>query len=457
MLRSALLILSGSAATSLLLFGRNLAVAALIPVEDYGIAATFALAMAAVEMASTLGLQQQIVQAKDGEDPKLQDALQGFQVFRGIVAAVVLVAVAHPLAAFLRIAEVAWAYQVLALVPVMTALQHFDIHRLNRSGHYLPMVATGAVPALAALLIVWPLAHWLGDWRVMLIAILVQHVGAASLSHLVAQRRYRLSVDLQIWRRSFVFGWPLLVNAMILFAVFQGDKLLVGRLLGMEVLGVFAMAVTLTLTPSFVLDKTVQTTFLPKLSAAQGADIGVLVRGAILWAVTLGALLAAGGVLVAPMLAPFLANSGYAALPLLIGPLAVMQGLRICKSGTGVVALSQGLTSNAAIANGPRLLALVVGWAVVSNGGSLLALIWIGCVAEACGFALSMTLLRRRASVPFAVPLASVALASIAFVAAVSATALPQVWGIGAGVSLAAAIGLALRAVRHGFLPTKPT
>ena len=90
MFRSALLILSGNAATSLMLLARNLLIARLIPVSDYGIASTFAIAMAVVEMASQLGLQQQIIQAKEGEEERFQAALQGFQLLRGCMGGLVL-------------------------------------------------------------------------------------------------------------------------------------------------------------------------------------------------------------------------------------------------------------------------------------------------------------------------------------------------------------------------------
>jgi len=123
MVKPALLILSGNAAASGLLLIRNLLVAALIPVSDYGIAATFAIAMAVVEMASTFGLQQQIVQSAKGEDPCFQAALQGFQVMRGALAGVVLFILAGPIATFMGIAEVTWAYRVLAVVPVLNAVQ----------------------------------------------------------------------------------------------------------------------------------------------------------------------------------------------------------------------------------------------------------------------------------------------------------------------------------------------
>ena len=106
MLRSALLVLSGNAASSLLLLARNLLVARMILLADYGVAATFALAMAVVEMASALGLQQQIVQAKNGDDPHFQAVLQGFQLLRGIVSAAALFALAGPMADFMAIPEV---------------------------------------------------------------------------------------------------------------------------------------------------------------------------------------------------------------------------------------------------------------------------------------------------------------------------------------------------------------
>jgi len=190
MLRKLILIFSGNAAASLMLLARNLLISRLIPVEDYGIAATFAVAMAVVEMASQLGLQQMIVQAREGDDPKFQAALQGFQVLRGVIAGVMLFFLAGTIATFLRIPEVAWAYQLMATVPILNALQHFDIHRLNRQMQFLPMVLTGAVPALLSLLAVWPLAIWMNDYRV--IAICLNRASFSGDGDIASSRRTQL-------------------------------------------------------------------------------------------------------------------------------------------------------------------------------------------------------------------------------------------------------------------------
>lgn len=419
MLRSVLLILSGNAATSGLLFARNIAVASLIPVSDYGVAATFALAMAAVEMASAFGLQQQIVQARDGNDPRLQHALQGFQVLRGAIAAAVLFAVATPLANFLGIPDVAWAYQVLAIVPLCKALENFDIHRFNRDRRFGPMVITSAMPALVSLLVVWPLATWLGDWRVMLGAIVLQAVGTMALSHIVAERPYRLVFDRHLWGRSLRFGWPILLNAVLLFVVFQGDKIIVARLLGMEVFGVFAMAVTLTLTPSMVLAKTVQTSSLPRLSAQVGtSSFPPTSANAIEFSLLLGAALAALGAIAAPLLAAFLQDTGFAMLPALLLPMAILQGLRMTKSGPGVVSLALAFTENAAVSNLPRLAMLVLGGFLLATGAPLLTLIWLGCLGEALGLATALGLLKYRAGTQASIPFPAIALSMTTFAVA---------------------------------------
>jgi O-antigen/teichoic acid export membrane protein len=377
MLRKAALLLSGNAAAALLTLARNLLVARLIPVADYGIAATLAVAMAVVEMVSALGLQQQIVQARDGEDTRFQAALQGFQLLRGLAAGAAMLALAVPLAGFLRIPEAAWGYMALAAVPVLNALQHFDIHRLTRTMRFGPMILTGVIPAAVALAAVWPLALWLGDWRVMLASLLLQAVLAALVSHLAAERPFRLVFDRAEMGRSFRFGWPLLLNGALLFLVFNGDKLIVGRVLGMETLAVFAMGVTLTLTPTLVMAKSVQNLFLPRLSAADRATpegaaqfrrLALAAQQALL---AMGLALVAGTALAGGPVVHALLGPKYADLLPLLTLMAVAQALRVARAAPAIVALATGETTNALVANIGRALALGPAAAVAVATGDL--------------------------------------------------------------------------------------
>jgi len=400
------MLLSGNAAASVLLLARNLIVARLIPVEDYGIAATFAVTMALVEMSTQFGLQQQIIQSKDGEDIRFQSALQGFQVIRGVFAGAMLFALAGPIAAFLRIPDVAWAYQVMATLPVLRSFQHFDIHRLNRALRYGPLLLTGVIPAIVSLAIVWPLALWLGDYRVMLFALVVHEALGAVTSHLVAERPYRLVFDRAIMAGSLRFGWPLLLNGMLLFLVMQGDKLIVGRELGMVALGIFGMGITLTLTPTLILAKSTQNFFLPQLSAAASNTDGPeqtrfehVARAAFQAALLNGTILILGVFFLGLPLVQILLGDKYAALQPLMIWLAVQQGLRVFKSGPSTAAVARAVTSNAMWPNLLRVAAFPVIWISVQNGGGLGDVIVIALIAEALGYAFALVLAQVRLGV----------------------------------------------------------
>ncbi len=406
MMRTALLILSGNAFASVLLLVRNLLVARMIPVADYGVASTFAVAMAVVEMASALGLQQQIIQAREGDDPDFQAALQGFQVLRGVMSGAALFLIAGPMADFMAIPEVTWAYRMLALVPVLNALVHFDIHRLNRHMIFWPMLVTGALPALISVLVLWPLAHWFGDWRVMLYAILIQVLLAAVVSHLVARRPYRLRFDPAVMAGALRFGWPLLVNAVLLFFVFQGDRLIVARLLGMVSLAIFSMGVTLTLTPTLVVAKSVQNLLLPALSAAATRRpagrkaFDDLVTATLKLHFLSGSALVLGTALLGPVLVHLLLGPRYADLVPILTLLAIQQGLRLFKGGPATVALATGQTGNAMIANFVRVGFLPLGYAIAARTGQIDLLIFTGIVAEAAGLVVAIWVASARIAIP---------------------------------------------------------
>lgn len=424
MLRKALLIVSGNAAASLLLFARNLIVARLIPVEDYGVASTFAIAMAVVEMASQLGLHQLIVQAKDGDDPHFQAALQGFQVLRGVISGIVLFLAAGLLADLMNIPDVAWAYQVMAVVPVLNALQHFDIHRLNRTMRFWPVILTGGVPALVSLAALYPLAIWFNDFRVMLYALVVQAVLGALTSHLTAERTYRLVLDRAIMARSLRFGWPLLVNGFLLFAVYQGDKMIVGRELGMAPLAIFSMGVTLTLTPTLVLGKSAQNFFLPQLgrfAAIREEDPAPFERAAqaMLQATLLsGCLLVVAILALGPVFVSLALGEKYAALIPLLAWFAIQQGIRSFRSGPNVIALACDDTLNAMLSNIVRVASLPIAWWVIVNGGSVPNLLLIAIVAEILGFWVSMALAGRNLGLSFRSSRPALALSALLMLAA---------------------------------------
>lgn len=462
MIRSLVMLLSGNAFSALMLLARNLLVARLVPVADYGIAATFAITMAVIEMMSELGLKQLIVQARDGDDPRLQAALQGVQVLRGAFSALLLVLIAAPLAAFLHIPQAAWAYQMLALVPLLQGFLHLDIYRFERQMHFAPQMLALSLPALISVVLIWPLFAVFKDYRTMLYAVLAQAALTLALSHALAQSRYRIRLDPPTMRRALGFGAPLALNGLLLFISFQGEKLLVGRLLGLEQLAYLAMGFTLTLTPTLVVARAVQSFFLPQLSrtdliqarfnALARATIEANMLNGLLQA---GVILALGGPLVAWLLGP-----KYAPLLALLPWLALLHAVRVFKVGPAVVALARARTSNAMWANLCRVISLPLGVWLALQGFGLQAILQSALAGELCGLFVSLFLLKTRIRLDLR-PLYMPLFTSLTFLAAAGAFAAlaPETGGkmaaLGLGGFYLAAL-LSLRGLWGTLIPKHP-
>ena len=237
-------------------------------------------------------------------------------------------------------------------------------------------------------------------------------------------------------RQSLGFGWPLLINNMLLFLTFQGDRALVVRELGPEILAIFSMGVTLTLTPTLVMSKSLQSLLLPRLSKEQDParfDRLALItqQGAILSALVL---LLGIFFLGAPMVALVLGEK-YTPLVPILGALAGVQALRVLKTGGNTVALSRGQTGNAMISNVFRVATLPFVWIALVRGAGLETVIALAALGEILGYAASLTLVRLRLGqklLPLAAPL----------FCTVIVTAL--VAGVGPDVSRAATVLLVL-------------
>jgi O-antigen/teichoic acid export membrane protein len=430
MIRSGLILTSGNAAAALLSLVRNIVIARLISVEDFGIASTFAITMALVEMASNFSLDRLVVQARDGEEPRLLSTLHAVQAIRGLLGAGVLFVVAGPIAALFGVPEVAWAYQALALIPLLRGLAHLDMFRRQRAMQFVPSATVEVSAQMLSSLAALPLALWLGDWRAMLYALLIQQVVFTAASHLVALRPYRWSWDRDIIRRTLRFGLPLLANGILMFGIFQGDRIIVGSLIGMTELGWFSVAFSLTLPPALVLASILNRFFLPQLAHVQDDDRAfgflypVVIQGVLLVSILLLGVLAILG----PSLLIALYGPRYeAALPFVV-LLGAMQTLRLARAGPTIVALSRAETTNPLSANLVRVAALPVALLVVWQGGGVTSLVVTGILGEGLALLAAMLLLRFRLSLVLNVVMTSM-MAAVVVIGLVVVDAL--VWSPG--------------------------
>lgn len=402
MLKTGFFLGVSNAAIALFSLIRNILIARLVGVEDFGIASTFAITMALIEMTGNLALDRLLVQARDGDGTILQSTAQALQAMRGALGAVALFLTAGLIASLFGIPEVTWAYQLLALVPLMRGLAHLDMFRLQREMRFGRSIIVDFASIAISTLVAVPLTLWLNDYRAMLYVILLHQALYLALSHLVAERGYRWGWDATVARRAIIFGWPLLLNGLLMFGIFQSDRIIVGSLIGMKELGWFSAAFALTLSPTFVIGKTLNSFFLPQLSKIQDDSEKFL----HLYLVSVQAMLLSSAIyllffsIAGPYFFTLFYGQKYESVASLIVLLAVMQSMRIGKSGPAIVATAKTETMNPLIANLIRVTTIPIAFFAVKNGAGLVSVVEIAIIGETLALIASIYMLRSRLQLP---------------------------------------------------------
>jgi O-antigen/teichoic acid export membrane protein len=402
LLKSIAVLAGGRTGVASLTFARNILVARLIPVEDYGIASTFVIALAFIELIGDLALDRMVVQDREGGNRRFVGVIQTLMLARGALLAGLLFALAGPIAAVFNHPELTWAYQVFAVAPLLRSLNNLDVVRMQRQMAFGPQIKaelTGAAVSLAAL---WPLTLWLGDFRVMLVALIGDHLIRCLMTQVLAERRFALAWDGAIVRRAIRFGLPLLFSGMLAFIALQGDRVLVGNRFTAVDLGLFSAAVTLAMTPCLIAARIAQTFFLPLLARVQDDQARFDAQAALTLQtmLCLGAGAAFAFALVGPLLFDIAFGDKMAAGRVYVVPIGIAYAVLLARSGSmQPVALARGFTLNPLLGNLVRLVSLPVAFLLVQRGGGILDIILVGIVAELAALALTASLLRFKVKV----------------------------------------------------------
>ncbi len=388
--RGAIALTAGQAATQSLSLIRNIIVARLLDPENMGIAATFAITITLLEMTSNMGVDMLLVQSKDGDAPVFQGTAHLYQIIRGLLVGLIILLFAPIIAYLFNIPQAQWAFCFLAIVPIFRGFMHLDWKRLQRHMHFRSTIIVELVPHVIATIAAFPLATLLGDYSAVLWLVIMQAAAGMLISHLFAQRPYRINWNQGFASRILIFGWPLLINGLFLFGAMQGDRLIIGAAYSMTDLGVYSVAFSLALTISFVFGKMSISLLLPLLSNVQSKKIEFRRRYVLFISVfaLLSGMVALPFITAGGHMVILIFGNQYSAAFTFTPWLGGLLAARIFRFVPTTAALAYGDTKNSMFANIFRIIgvaaAALVAWQklplstviVCGIGGELLALIF---------------------------------------------------------------------------------
>lgn len=371
----------GTMSEHALLFLRTVILARLLGPEFFGISVTFLLVVSTVALISDIGIEKYVIQAREEELAATMPTLASLLLLRGLSMGLLILLVSGWIADRFGNPDLGWFYAIAALIPVIEGFRNLDPlaqQRKMQFGAYVKTLIGGLVPGVALAVVLAAVTH---SYIAVAAGALTTSIVAITLSHLLASQPYRLGFDRQAMHSVLRYGWPLLLNGIVIFFATQGDRIVIGTLEGMLDLAGYVAIAALTGGVSLFLAKVTGNLYFPLLSEARGDPALFAERCRTTGASSL-LLLSATAFPLAILGAPLvivLFGPGYQTPALLATFLAIQAAAMMLRSWCATISLSLGGTSDILTASILRIMGLGGAFLGLSHGHGI---VWVaGCMA----------------------------------------------------------------------------
>lgn len=257
-IRGTIWTIGGYGAGQIIRFGSNLILTRLLKPDLFGLMALVYVFISGLHLFSDIGLGPSIIQNKRGDDPEFLNTAWTMQVIRGAVLWIGSLLIAWPVAAFYE--KPNQGHNLLYLIPIVglsTLIAGFNstsLFSLNREvalGKLALFELGGQIISTTVMIVLAWLYH--NVWSLVigsLVSALVQMVWS---HRLIPERQNRFAWDKEAVKSIFSFGKWIFVSTALTFLALQSDRLILGKLISFEMLGVYGIAFALADIPRSII------------------------------------------------------------------------------------------------------------------------------------------------------------------------------------------------------------
>ncbi len=235
--------IAGYLINNFLRLGSNLVLAYALFPEAFAIVAYASIALQGLEMFSDIGIGPAIVQSPRGSDPIFLNTAWTLQIIRGLLLFTATFLLGFPVAWFYNEPSLAWVIPVTGLNFVINGLQSTSVHTCSRAINLSRLTIWGLIEAIlkAAITITWALL-WPSVWALIGGALISYTVGMFLTHTILPGIRNRLCWERKAVQSILRFGGWVFLSTMMTFLANQADRLILGKLVPMGVVGVYGIA-----------------------------------------------------------------------------------------------------------------------------------------------------------------------------------------------------------------------
>jgi len=257
----------GYGGSQLIRLGGNLVLWRLLYPKAFGIMAIINALMAGLAMFSDIGIGPSIIQNERGADPIYLNTAWTIQAIRGVLLFLVAAVAAGPVARFYDEPLLASMLPVVGLGAAVAGFYStslFTVVRKVALGRLTLIELTSQFGGLLVMILIAFLYHSI--WGIV-IGGLFSNLIKLGMSHsMLPGIRNRPLWDKPSAHTLMTFGRWIFVSTLLTFAVGQSDRLIFGKVVPIELLGVYSIATVWSNLPIAILDRVFSSVLFPILS-----------------------------------------------------------------------------------------------------------------------------------------------------------------------------------------------
>jgi O-antigen/teichoic acid export membrane protein len=257
--------IAGYGSSQILRFGSNLILAKLLFPEAFGLMAIVNGVMQGLVMLSDVGIGQSIIRHARRDDPEFYNTAWTLQIIRGMMLTLIGLALAWPVGQFYQ----PFLTRFIAVVSLTAFISGFNstkIFTANRDMQLARITMLDLSAQMISMCVTVGLAWYYHSIWSLVIGALCSVSIRLILSHMVFPGPMnRLCWRPEAARELFTFGRWIFLSTMFTFLGLQTDKLILGRLVPLDRLGVYAVAFAMTATIAGIFEQLVYRVLMPAM------------------------------------------------------------------------------------------------------------------------------------------------------------------------------------------------
>ncbi len=240
----------GYGSSQIIRFGGNLLLTRLLYPEFFGLMALVNIFIMGLNLFSDVGVGLSIIQNKRGDEPDFLNTAWTLKVIRGLGMWLACLVLAFPMAQIYGHPELRWVIPVVGLGTILDGFSATATHTLERhmDVRRLTLLELAAQAIQLTVMCVWAWRHP-SLWALVSGSLVFSIVKLIWSYRLIPGHSNRFCWDKSAAREIFSLGRWIFISTALTFLAEQADRLLLGKLFSLELLGVYGIALMLSDVP----------------------------------------------------------------------------------------------------------------------------------------------------------------------------------------------------------------